>query len=77
MNLKHDKPYAELRAMMRKYEISQAELGRLLKKSVVYVNTRITAKKDWTLSDMYIIQDFFGFADADLAKFFPREVTTK
>lgn len=69
---KSDKPFAEIRALMRRYEYTQDELAQDLNRSKVYVNERMTCKKQWTLDDVYKIMELFCLDLNDMPFYFPK-----
>lgn len=65
------KLFSDLRMLMVKYEMTQAQLARRLNCGLSYVSDRMVGNKPWSQTDMYAIMDLFGEPHEKLHLIFP------
>ena len=65
------KKYSELREEMKKNDIGQAYLAKLLHVSGTYVSLRINGKMSWSLEDSYKILEILRIPPEQIYYYFP------
>ena len=65
------KPFAELRELMRKNEITQEELGRRLGRKETYICHRLSGEQPFTLDECYTIMRDFNIPMERMHEVFP------
>lgn len=69
--------FKKLRTEMFGYEITQADIAKMLGKSETYVGARMTGRQQFTLLDAFIICDCLNIPEKKLLEYFPRQEIVK
>ena len=68
----NNRPFSELRSLLRRNDYTTEELSRYLGKSRPYVSQRLNGKHPWDLDDVYKILDWLYIPYKDLHIYFPK-----
>ncbi len=65
------KPFAKLRGEIAAHDIEHSDFAKGIGLSKCAVSQRLNGHKQWKLSEMYAVMDFFGLPYSALPEYFP------